>query len=95
VVNAAVAAWSRASVHAWRLDDRVVDGVVNGVARLDITVSRKLDVFDLSFIDRIIDLLGSGVFRAGGLRKIHTGNVQTYLTAFTIAAIVVVLILVR
>jgi NADH:ubiquinone oxidoreductase subunit 5 (subunit L)/multisubunit Na+/H+ antiporter MnhA subunit len=94
-VNLAVAAWSRASVHAWRIDDAAIDGVVNGVARADIELTEHLETFDLSFVDRIVDLLGHGVFRAGALRKIHTGNVQTYLTAFTVAAIAVVLIFAR
>ena len=95
IVNAAVWAWSRLSVYAWRGDDAVIDGLVNGTARVDISMTRVLDAFDLAVIDGAVDLLGNSVRRAGAIRKIHTGNVQTYAVAFAVAAIVLVLVFVR
>lgn len=95
VVNAAARAWTRSAQQAWRLDDVAVDGLVNGVAMVDVWLSKALDVFDVHVVDGIVDFFGRSVERAGGLRRIHTGDLQTYMTAFSIAAIVLVLVFMR
>lgn len=95
VVNLAVAVWVRASGYAWRFDDAALDGIVNGVARVDIATTGVLDTFDNVVVDGAVQTVGDTVFKAGEIRRIHTGNVQTYLTAFVVAAVVLILVFAR
>lgn len=94
-VNLAVSAWVAASKLGWSFDDRVIDGAVNGIARVDTATCSALDAFDAHVVDGLVDGFGNTVRKAGAVRKVHTGNVQTYVTAFVVAAVVVVLVLVR
>jgi len=95
VVNLAVSLWGRASVHVWRFDDAAVDGTVNAIARLDVFATQQLDTFDNRIVDGAVDSLGRSVVRASDVRKIHTGNLQTYVTSFVVAAVILILVLAR
>ncbi len=94
-VNAAVAVWKRAAAVAWRFDDAALDGAVNGLARLDVSVTRFADDFDNVFVDGIVAGVGRAVTAAGAVRRIHTGNVRTYLIGIVSATVVLVLVLAR
>ncbi|HSK48836.1 MAG TPA: NADH-quinone oxidoreductase subunit L [Coriobacteriia bacterium] len=95
IVNLAVTVWVKSAAGAWRFDDVAIDGTVNGVARADVFATKQLDSFDNGAVDGAVNLFGTSVLRAGAIRKIHTGNVQTYITAFAVAAVVLVLVFVR
>ena len=84
-----------ASRLGWRFDGAILDGAVNAIARLDVRVSAVLELFDTHVVDGAVNTLGEGVHKASAIRRIHTGNAQTYLTVFVVAAVILVLVLVR
>ncbi len=72
-------------------DSGIIDGAVNGAAKL----GRKLSDFDGAFdrivVDGAVNAVGDGVVSAGGvLRKLQTGLVQNYLI-FAILGIAILL----
>ncbi len=71
-----------------KFDRVVVDGAVRGVGAIGMASSRFLAVFDRRVVDGAVDGLGTSV-RAGGrqVRRIQTGNVQTYLLMFFLAVL--------
>lgn len=76
-----------------RIDVAVVDGIVRAFGWLGLKLSALLAVFDRSAIDGAVDGLGASVVEGGReVRRIETGNVQTYL--FLLAASIIVLLLV-
>jgi NADH-quinone oxidoreductase subunit L len=78
------------------LDHAVVDGVVRGVGALGLLTSRGLAVFDRKGVDGVVDGIGSGITGAGReIRKIQTGNVQTYLLFLAGSIILLVLVFAR
>lgn len=95
VVNTAVFVWAAASRIGWRFDGAIVDGAVNGLARIDVRISAVLELFDTHIVDGAVNTLGDGVRKASAIRKVHTGNAQTYVTVFVVAAVLLVLVLVR
>jgi len=95
VVNTAVSLWKSGSTLAWRFDDAVVDGLVNGAARIDVFASGQLDAFDGNVVDGVVDSVGRTVAKAGAVRRMHTGNVQTYVTVFAVATVILVLVFAR
>ena len=79
-----------------KADMAVVDGIVRGFGRLGMALSAFLAVFDRSVVDGAVDGLGSGVVGGGGqVRRIQTGNVQTYLLLLVASIIVLVLVFAR
>jgi NADH-quinone oxidoreductase subunit L len=79
-----------------KLDVAVVDGVVRGFGHVGMALSAFLAVFDRSVVDGAVDGLGSGVVGGGGqVRRIQTGNVQTYLLLLVASIIVLVLVFAR
>ena len=62
-----------------RFDTTVLDGVVNGVARLWSLAADQLWRADIGIIDRLVNGVGAGVRGAGArVRKLQTGQVQGY-----------------
>jgi len=90
-----VSLWKSGSTLAWRFDDAVVDGLVNGAARIDVFASGQLDAFDGNVVDGVVDSVGRTVAKAGAVRRMHTGNVQTYVTVFAVATVILVLVFAR
>ncbi|MDR3685452.1 MAG: NADH-quinone oxidoreductase subunit L [Coriobacteriia bacterium] len=79
-----------------KADVAVVDGIVRGFGRAGMALSAFLAVFDRSVVDGAVDGLGSGVVGGGGqVRRIQTGNVQTYLLLLVASIIVLVLVFAR
>lgn len=79
-----------------KADAAVVDGAVRGTGWIGMGMSRVLAVFDRKGIDGVVDGLGDGVVDAGGeVRRIQTGNVQTYLLMLAASIVVLVLVFAR
>jgi NADH-quinone oxidoreductase subunit L len=73
-----------------RADLVVIDGAVNGSAYLTKETSRVAGLFDLWFIDGIVNLLAQGTLRVGSwARSLQTGIIQNYL-AYTVAGALLV-----
>jgi len=77
-----------------RFDLRVIDGIVNGTARITAAFSAFNGWLDNTFVDGLVNAVASGTLLSGSrLRKIQTGQVQSYL--FAVLGGVVVIILIR
>ncbi|MCL2504389.1 MAG: hypothetical protein FWE94_07360, partial [Coriobacteriia bacterium] len=76
-------------------DGALVDGAVRGFGWLGLKISALLAVFDREGVDAgAVDGLGNRIVDAGEVRRVHTGNVQTYLLLFSAAVVVIVLVVV-
>lgn len=76
-----------------RFDMRVIDGVVNGVAKITTLFSFAEGKFDLRVIDGLVNMVARIVqFFGGQLREIQTGKIQTYIL-MALAAIVAIFII--
>ncbi len=61
-------------------DKHIVDGLVNGLARLQVIIAHIAKWFDKYFIDGLVNLTAFTGGRIGQLtRSIQSGNVQTYI----------------
>jgi NADH-quinone oxidoreductase subunit L len=70
-------------------DAYVVDGAVNGIAKLTVLEARVSGAFDKYVVDGLVNFAGYGVGFVGiVLRKSQTGRIQTYLM-FVILGVVV------
>ena len=79
-----------------RLDHEVIDAVVRTVGFIGLTVSAFMARFDRKAIDGTVDEVGETVIRSGrDVRKIQTGNVQTYLLLLFASIVVLVLVFAR
>ena len=75
---------------AWT-DNRVVDGLVNGAARLGYYCSRLSGLIDKYIVDGLVNLIADAIVYGGKkVRKVQTGRVNNY--AFAITAGVVALV---
>lgn len=80
-----------------RFDYRIVDGIVNGAGTITQGVSKFSGWFDNMFVDGLVNFLANFIGRIGmRIRKIQTGNIQTYLVlsvcGFLIIAIILLII---
>ena len=95
-VNAAARAWAMVSGWASRFDAVVLDGMVRFLGVVGLTTSRYFARFDRSVVDGAVDGVGHGVTEAGGgVRRMLTGNVQTYLLLFVASIVVLVVVFAR
>ena len=79
-----------------RIDHKVVDGTVRAFGWIGLKVSALLAVFDRKGIDGAVDGLGGSVSEAGeGVRRVQTGNVQTYLILLVLSIVVLVVVFAR
>jgi NADH-quinone oxidoreductase subunit L len=79
-----------------RVDAAVVDGVVRSFGTAGLAASRVLAVFDRKGVDGAVDGLGDGVVSVGAqIRRMLTGNVQTYLLLFVGSILVLVAVFAR
>ncbi|MCE1228873.1 MAG: NADH-quinone oxidoreductase subunit L [Firmicutes bacterium] len=63
----------------WAFDAWVVDGIVNGAARVTILWSNLLFWFDARVVDGLVNLVAWLLQQlSGGFRKLQTGRVQNY-----------------
>ena len=79
-----------------QLDVAAVDGVVRAFGAVGMAISRFLAAFDRRGVDGAVDGLGDGVVGSGRqVRRIETGNVQTYLLLLVASIIILVLVFAR
>ena len=79
-----------------RLDKSVIDGAVRGIGWVGAKISAFMARFDRNAIDGAVDGMGDGVVASGRqVRKIETGNVQTYLLLLFASIIILVLLFAR
>jgi NADH-quinone oxidoreductase subunit L len=79
-----------------RVDTAVVDGVVRSFGWIGLKISGVLAVFDRRVVDGAVDGLGDGVTGAGRqVRRMQTGNVQTYLLLLGASIVILVLVFAR
>ncbi|MGC8684425.1 MAG: hypothetical protein ACP5T7_01905 [bacterium] len=63
-----------------KFDLSIIDGAVNGAAKLGKKLSEFDGAFDRVVVDGAVNAVGDGIVTAGGiLRKMQTGLVQNYL----------------
>jgi len=80
-----------ARLGAW-FDARVIDGIVNGSATITRGVARLEGRFDDRVVDAIVNRLANGTFALGTrVRRLQTGNINTYLYV-VVGAVTLVLI---
>jgi NADH-quinone oxidoreductase subunit L len=71
------------------IDNKVIDGAVNGVGAVTVEVSAAAGEFDNTVVDGAVNGIGSGTVAAGRqLRRVHTGYVQSYMVAIYAGAAV-------
>jgi len=80
-----------ARLGAW-FDARVIDGIVNGSATITRGIARLEGRFDDRVVDAIVNRLANGTFALGArVRRLQTGNINTYLYV-VVGAVTLVLI---
>jgi NADH-quinone oxidoreductase subunit L len=80
---------SLAVAHAFKwFDLSVIDGIIHGVARLAVTISRWDGKFDNAVVDGAVNLVGNATYRAGSsLRNVQTGALRSYVLFLALAAV--------
>jgi NADH-quinone oxidoreductase subunit L len=79
-----------------RVDQGLIDGVVRGVGVVGAAISVFMARFDRKGIDGAVDGIGDSVVESGReVRRIQTGNVQTYLLMLLASIVVLVLVFAR
>jgi NADH-quinone oxidoreductase subunit L len=82
-----------AAVGVW-IDQNIIDGIVDGSARLTIFLSWLDGLFDTYVIDGMVNAVANITYWAGGkFRKLQTGSINGYL--YVILGAVVVAIIIR
>jgi NADH-quinone oxidoreductase subunit L len=77
-------------------DQYVIDGIVNGSAALTRFVSWFNGLFDNYIIDGIVNAVANVTFWAGNrLRRIQTGNINSYLYGILIAIALAIIVKIR
>jgi NADH-quinone oxidoreductase subunit L len=77
-------------------DQYIIDGIVNGSAALTRFVSWLNGLFDQYIIDGIVNAIANIIFWAGNrLRRVQTGNINSYLYGILIAIVVAIIIKLR
>ena len=75
-------------------DARIIDGIVNGAGTVTQGVSRISGWIDNTFIDGLVNFLANFTGAIGmRLRRIQTGNVQTYLVFALVGFLVITIVL--
>jgi NADH-quinone oxidoreductase subunit L len=82
-----------ARILAW-FDGTIIDGIVNGSARVTTLLSRVNGLFDNYVVDWLVNLLANETFALGTrLRRIQTGSINAYL--YVIVGTVTVVLIAR
>jgi NADH-quinone oxidoreductase subunit L len=75
-------------------DARIIDGIVNGAGSVTHAVSRISGWIDNTFIDGLVNFLANFTGAIGmRLRKIQTGNIQTYLVFAVFGFLIIAIVL--
>jgi NADH-quinone oxidoreductase subunit L len=83
-----VAHWFKA------FDLYVIDGIINGLARLTVWVSKWDGRFDNGIVDGLVNLVGNVTYDVGArLRNVQTGALRSYVLFLVVAAVCIVVVL--
>ncbi len=75
-------------------DQRVIDGIIHGLAWLTVRVSRWDGVFDRNIIDGTVNLVADVFYGIGGrLRQVQTGYLRSYVLFLVLAAVGIFVVL--
>jgi NADH-quinone oxidoreductase subunit L len=84
-----------AAVGVW-IDTYIIDGIVNGSARLTIFIAWLNGLFDNYVIDGMVNGVANMTYWAGGkFRKVQTGSINGYLYVILGAVVVAIIIKLR
>jgi NADH-quinone oxidoreductase subunit L len=73
----------------FRFDQIIIDGIVNGVGKLTLFFSWLSELFDIYIVDGAVNGAGYlSIFIGKNVRKIQTGQLQTYALVVFIGAVV-------
>src|SRR5262249_32684746 len=73
---------------ARNLDHFIIDGFIDGSARLTALLSHLEGVFDNIAVDGLVNLTARGVYAVGGWgRGIQTGRLRNYLMVLAVALV--------
>jgi NADH-quinone oxidoreductase subunit L len=80
---------SLAVAHAFKwFDLTVIDGIIHGVARTAVRISRWDGIFDNMVVDGAVNLVGNVTYRVGSsLRNVQTGALRSYVLFLALAAV--------
>jgi NADH-quinone oxidoreductase subunit L len=71
---------------AW-FDLHVIDGIIHGVARISVLLSKWDGVFDNNIVDGLVNLVGNVIYDVGArLRNVQTGFLRSYVLFLVLAA---------
>jgi NADH-quinone oxidoreductase subunit L len=75
--------------HLFRwFDLTVIDGIIHGVARLGVWVSKWDGIFDRNIVDGLVNVVGNTTYAVGaGFRRIQTGFLRSYVLFLVLAAV--------
>jgi NADH-quinone oxidoreductase subunit L len=77
-------------------DQYVIDGIVDGSARLTVFISWIDGLFDNYIVDGIVNAVANITFWAGNqFRRIQTGNINSYLYGILLAVVVAIIVKLR
>ncbi len=81
--------------HAARwFDTHVIDGVVNGLGRIGVVLSRWDGIFDARIIDGLVNVIAAACYGIGGrLRNVQTGYLRSYVLFLALAAVAIFIVL--
>jgi len=81
--------------HAARwVDTHVIDGIVNGLGRAGVMLSRWDGIFDARIIDGLVNVLADACFGLGArLRGVQTGYLRSYVLFLALAAVAIFVVL--
>jgi NADH-quinone oxidoreductase subunit L len=76
---------------AYRVDQRLIDAIVNGAGAVTVGLAKAYRIFDVYIVDGIVNLVGWVTKQAGSmLRYAQTGQVQNYVLVLIVGAILLV-----
>jgi NADH-quinone oxidoreductase subunit L len=76
-----------------RLDQEIVDGLVNLVGTIGKLFGEIQGWIDYNLVDGAVNLVGGASVRAGrSVRKIQTGRIQSYVFGLTTGAVLLVVL---
>jgi NADH-quinone oxidoreductase subunit L len=71
-----------------RFDKVVIDGLINGIARGVLQISRLDDTLDRYFVDGLVNLTAHWTYSIGlSLRRVQTGKLRQYVMLIVIGTV--------
>jgi NADH:ubiquinone oxidoreductase subunit 5 (subunit L)/multisubunit Na+/H+ antiporter MnhA subunit len=82
-----------AHVARW-FDATVIDGVVNGLGRIGVVLSRYNGIIDARIVDGLVNVIAAACYGIGGrLRAVQTGSLRSYVLFLALGAVAIFIVL--